>query len=147
MFLVATAPTTVGAEPRGGGEVLKLAPVEVKGSRYDFEFDAEYDDVSTKVQGVRVTWVSPATEKVGLRVGDRMVSIDGKRVTDLSLEDFLAVTKRKVGPGESQIIKFTRRRMLVLPVTVTYTATGPNKVPEPSPAVVTPPSAQEPNRR
>jgi hypothetical protein len=68
-------------------------------------------------------------------------------VADLSLEELLAAAKRKVGPGEAQIIEFTGRRMLLRPVTVTYTFTGPKKATEPSPAVVAPPSTPEPSRR
>ena len=125
-----SAPASV--EPSVAGEVVKLARVEVKASRPDFEFDVQYDDVSTKVQGVLVTWVSPGTQKHGLRVGDLMASIDGKRVGDLTLQELLASTKRKLGSGESQVLVFTGTRMLVRRVSVTYTTRGPNKSLQPT---------------
>jgi hypothetical protein len=121
---------------------VKLAPVQVNASRPDFEFDVQYDDVSTRVQNVLVTWVSTDTHKSGLRVGDRMVSVDGERIANLKLEALLAATRRKLGPGDSQVLEFTGTRMLLRRVTITYTTKGPNKSPEPTPTAVTPRAAE-----
>jgi hypothetical protein len=126
-----------------GRDAVTLPRVEVRASRPDFEFDVKYDDVSLKVQKVVVTWVSPATHRQGLRVGDRMKAMDAQEVTTLSLEQILAAAKRKLGPGESQVMVFTGTRALIRPVTVTYTANGPNKAPEPTTTPVTSPTPQE----
>jgi hypothetical protein len=135
---VVASVTAATSSPSVSNETVKLGRVEVRANRPDFEFDVQYDGASTKVQGVLVTWVSSATHKRGLRIGDRMTTIDGRRIDDLSLQELLAATKRVLGPDESQTLVFTGTRALIRRVTVTYTTKGPNKTPEPTPGTVTP---------
>jgi hypothetical protein len=109
-------------------DVVQMPRFDVKQSKGHFDFDVRYDDDTNRVQEVKLAWVSPAAVKDGLRVGDRLISIDGKPVIEFVLRDALELIKRELKPGESRIIVFTGTRMLRR-VTITYTTKGPNKAP------------------
>ena len=94
-----------------------LARVEVNARRPDFEFTVRYDErIKTTVK-----WVNSASHRLGLRIGDRMTTVDGKPLTDFALEEFLAAVIHKLEAGESQTLQFEGRRFLCRRATITLT--------------------------
>jgi len=133
--IVAVRPLTAASVSRS--EAARMPAVEVKGERGHFEFAIEYDDETNRVQKAKITWVSPAAYKSSLRVGDRVVSIDGKPIGEFLHDDAFHALRGKVKPGEVRTIVFTRIGLFKR-INVTYTINGPNKAPEPTTMAVTP---------
>ncbi len=104
-------------------DVVPMQRFEVKQDRGYFDYDVRYDDVTECVQEVKITWVSPAAHKNSVRVGARLVSIDGTSVTDLSFPDFLVRMKRDLKPDDSRVLVFTRVH-LFRRLTITHTTKG-----------------------
>lgn len=122
LLLAVVSFTTIASADQGtDNETVILDPVEVSARRPDIEFTVRYDKRSTKVQRVRVKWVSSGAHMRGLRVGDRMTTIDGKPINDFILEEFLTAVKRELKAGESQTLLFEGRRFLFRRATISYT--------------------------
>jgi hypothetical protein len=126
------------------GEVVPMSQFEVKQARGYFDFDVRYDDTSDRVEEVKVTWVSPAAYKNALRVGDRLISIDGTAVTEFLLPTDLDCMRRDLKAGEVRTLVFTRTRLLRR-LTVTHTTKGPDKSPGSTATSATSPAAAGPH--
>jgi predicted metalloprotease with PDZ domain len=63
---------------------VSLPRFEVAENRGYFDFTIRYDDRSEHVEELKLTWVSPAAHKNSLRVGDKLVSVDGIPIAQLT---------------------------------------------------------------
>lgn len=126
-------------------DVVPMQRFEVKEDRGYFDYDVRYDDQTERVQEIKITWVSSAAHKNALRVGDRLVSIDGTSISELRYGEFLARMNRNPKAAEPRILVFTRVHLLRR-LTITHTTKGPNSAPEPTPTAATPPAREEPRQ-
>jgi C-terminal processing protease CtpA/Prc len=82
----------------------------------------KFRDNTENLKEVSVTWVSPGIEKQGLRVGDRLSTIDGKSVVGMSKSEFLPLLNVDVPIGEKRVFVFVRKGFFLgKAITLTFT--------------------------
>ncbi len=111
-------------------------PSESRDNRFNREGDGgigvtvETENDQTVVRAVQHG--APA-EEAGIRVGDRIVSVDGRRVNDKSMREIVRTLRGRVGtsvsmavfrPSEGREITVSIRRAYIIPSTVTYERRG-----------------------
>jgi predicted metalloprotease with PDZ domain len=142
VFAIAAAAHGASAQKN---ETVAMPRFEVAEARGYFDFKIRYDDKTERVEELKLTWVSAAAHKTSLRVGDRLVSLDGIPVDQLTYEDAIERLKRELKAGESRVLVFTRTH-LFRRVTVTHTSKAPATVPEPPPSAAAPTDLSEPRQ-
>jgi hypothetical protein len=98
--------------PKIDSEILQLPPFRVTGGFFDFI--ARKKAGTQDMLDARVTWVSPAVYRLGLRKGDSMETIDGKAINGLASSVFLELLNRDPTPTDKTIFEFIGERYLFL---------------------------------
>jgi S1-C subfamily serine protease len=89
----------------------RLPPVRVADSSLflGYYIRVHWDAVSGLVDDVVVTKVEPGSlaERAGLRAGDWLLAVDGRRVIGITQPDFTALMMRSYYPGDTVAYRFT----------------------------------------
>ncbi|HJQ59648.1 MAG TPA: S41 family peptidase, partial [Vineibacter sp.] len=111
-------------------------PLEARDNRFSRDGDGgigitvESENDQTVVRAVQTG--APASDS-GVRVGDRIVSVDDRRVAGRSMRDVVRALRGRVGtsvtmgvfrPDEGRELSFNIRRAYIIPTTVTYERRG-----------------------
>ena len=99
--------------------LVRLPPLKVE--RRAVEYRISYSDRTYRAQDIIVSWVSPARHQMDFRIGDRLVSIDGKPVSEVPVAELRHILEDALRPGESHPVSFTGvRRQGLRQVTIAY---------------------------
>ncbi len=116
--------------------LVRLPPLKVE--RREVEYRVSYSEETHRAQEVVINWVSPTRYKMGFRIGDRLVSIDGRPVSDVPAAELRHILEDALRPGESHPVSFTGvRRQGLSQVTIAY-AGGIWEPDSPAPAARSP---------
>jgi carboxyl-terminal processing protease len=111
-------------------------PTDARDNRFGRDGDGgigitvESENEQTVVRAVQAG--APAAES-GVRIGDRIVSVDERRVAGRSMREVVRALRGRVGttvsmavfrPDEGREIRFSLRRSYIIPTTVTYERRG-----------------------
>jgi S1-C subfamily serine protease len=98
------------APPPEGAPPASLAPLRVPGSSLflGYYLDVKWNTQSGYIDSIVVTRVEPGSlaERAGLRAGDYLLAVDGKRTVGISQLDFAALMRRTFEDGDTVVYKF-----------------------------------------
>ncbi len=77
-----------------GGEVVSLPPYQVVAAS-GVEFRFYFDPTTKKLRNLNVVSVTPRIAKQGIRVGDRVIAIEGKSISQLTIEELPSLRSEK----------------------------------------------------
>jgi hypothetical protein len=104
--------------------VVHMKPFRVVSGYLDVHY--QYRNDTDKMVKVDVTWVCPALGKQGLRVGDRLSTIDGMNVIGMPKAKFLPLFDIGMPIGAKRVFVFVRKGFFQgKAITVTFTHNGP----------------------
>jgi S1-C subfamily serine protease len=116
--LAAGLPGAGDAPPPGGSPSAVLAPVRVPATSLflGYYLDVHWDGQSGRIDAIVVTKVEPGSiaETAGLRAGDYLLAVDGRRAVGITQTDFMALMKRSFEDGDTVIYRFTVGRGLFM---------------------------------
>jgi hypothetical protein len=99
----------VPALPQGDVPV-EMAPFRVSAGAYSV--NCEHAVESGRIVAARVSWVSPEFRRLGLQVGDSVESVDGVKVSSMTIDEYAAAAARPQQPGYVQKVVFIGKRGL-----------------------------------
>ena len=104
--------------------VVHMKPFRVTAGYFDVHY--QYRNDTEKLAEVDVTWVGPAVGKQGLRVGDRLSTIDGRNVIGITRSEFLSLVDIAIPIGGKRVFIFVRKGFFHgKAITVTFTHNPP----------------------
>jgi S1-C subfamily serine protease len=93
------------------GPAARLAPVHVADSSLFFGYylDVRWSTITGLIDNIVVSKVDPGSlaERAGMRAGDYLLAVDGKRATGITQPDFVALMTRPFYPGDTVVYRFT----------------------------------------
>jgi len=106
------------APPPGGSSPAVLAPVHVPASSLflGYYLDVHWDTVTGIIDTIVVTKVDPGSlaERAGLRAGDYLLAVDGKRAIGITQAELAALMRRSFEDGDTVVYKFTVGRGVLM---------------------------------
>ena len=100
-------------------DVVHLTPYRATAGFFDIA--CKSDLPSGKMVEAKVTWVAPKIKKLGVRIGDRLTTVDGKPLVDWSRSDFDSYMDAGLSEEKSAVFVFVGSRWLVRELTSTLT--------------------------
>jgi S1-C subfamily serine protease len=104
--------------PPAGAPSVKLAPVHVPGSSLflGYYLVVHWSTQTGLIDAIEVTKVEPGSlaERAGLRAGDFITAVDGKRAIGITQREFAALMGRTFEEGDTVVYRFTVSRGLLM---------------------------------
>lgn len=122
VFAVSAAAEPATATSPAEANPVQLPPYKVNGG--DFDVWGQLGKGTTKLGPMKVTWVSPRLKKLGLRIGDLLLSVNDQPVPGMEEATFRRFMEVNLGPGEKRVYVFNSKRSFLRKSRVTVVFTG-----------------------